>query len=388
MVSAGDPSIVQLVLNPEVLDLGWGHPAPDLLPVAGLQRATAAALTRHGPESLAYGNPAGPGPLIDWLIARTERLEGRAPAPGEVMITGGVSLAIDQLCTLLTAPGDVALVESPTYHLAVRILRDHPLELVPMPIDLEGLRVDLLPAMLAQLRREGRRPRLLYTVPTFHNPTGISLSMARRRALVELAAAEGLLVIEDDAYRELTYDGPAPPSLWSLAPVGTVVRLNSFAKVVAPGLRLGWLTADANVVARMTTGGLLDSGGGINHFAAVTMLSFCEGGDYEEQGARLRAAYRARRDALADGLAEYLPPGCAWDVPAGGLFIWVRLPAGIDAEELLPRATAAGVSFLPGARFHLDGNGRNTLRLAYGLYPPADLAMAARRLGTVLRALS
>ena len=224
-------------------------------------------------------------------------------------------------------------------------------------------------------------------MPTFNNPTGTSLAPGRRRALVELAAAEGVLIVEDDAYRELAYDGAAPPSLWSLAPPGTVVRLGSFAKAVAPGLRLGFLTADGATIERIRGGGLLDSGGGINHFTANMVAAFCEGGGFAAQVAHLRASYRARRDALDAGLREHLPEGCAWRAPAGGFFIWLRLPPGLDADALLPRAIDAGVGYGPGPRFHLDGGGASRVRLAFGLYPPADLAEAARRLGLLLRAV-
>lgn len=385
MLDPASLPIVQIVHRPGVIDLGWGHPDPALLPVAGLRRAAGEALDRYGAEALAYGSERGPGPLLRWLIAQIGAQEGRAPAADEILVTGGISHALDQVCTLLTRPGDVVLVELPTYHLAVRILREHPLELVPVPTDDDGLRLDALAATIADLRRAGRAPRFLYTVPTFNNPTGTSLSLERRRALVDLAAAERLLIVEDDAYRELTYDGPAPPSLWSLAPRGTVVRLGSFAKVVAPGLRLGFLTADAATVERFRGGGLLDSGGGINHFTANMVAAFCEAGGFAEQGDYLRATYRARRDALAEGLREHLPESCHWRVPAGGFFIWLRLPPGLDANDLLPRAIDAGVGYGPGPRFHLDGSGANAVRLAFGLYPPEQLAEAARRLGAVLR---
>jgi DNA-binding transcriptional MocR family regulator len=222
-------------------------------------------------------------------------------------------------------------------------------------------------------------------VPTFHNPTGACLAPERRRALVELAAEEGFLIVEDDVYRELAYDAPAPPSLWRLAPPGVVARLGSFAKTLAPGLRLGWITAHPADVARITGGGLLDSGGGLNHFTAVTVGAVCTSGDFDAQVARLRAAYRERRDALAGALREHLPPGCELQAPGGGFFQWVRLPAGLDAAELLPHAEAAGVAYIPGARFHLDGGGANTLRLAFSLYPPAELREAARRLGMAVR---
>lgn len=375
----------QIVLRPGMVELQWGHPDPALLPVEAVREATLAALAEFGPVPLAYGASRGAGPLLAWLCERLARVEGRTVAPEEIVLTGGNSWALDQVCTLCTAPGDVALVESPTYHLAVRILREHPLALVPVPADADGLDVAALADVIAGLRRAGKRPRLLYTVPTFHNPTGVSLGAARRRALVELAAAEGLLIVEDDVYRELAHDGPAPPSLWSLAPVGTVVRLGSFSKALAPGLRLGWLNGDAALVARLADGGLLDSGGGINPLAANIAAALCRAGGYDAQVARLRAAYRARRDALLAGLAAHLPPGCAWEKPAGGFFVWVRLPDGLDAAALLPRAEAAGVAYLPGARCHLDGAGANTLRLAFSYYGPADLAEGTRRLGAALR---
>ncbi len=386
MLDAAALPTVQIVHQPGVLDLGWGHPDPALLPVEGLRDAAGAALDRYGAAALAYGNQQGPGPLLRWLIGYIGAREERAPAADEIIITGGISQALDQVCTLLTRPGDTVLVEQPTYHLAVRILREHPLDLVAVPSDAGGLCPEAVADTIAALRREGRTPRFLYTVSTFNNPTGVSLSAARRRALLDVATAAGLTIVEDDAYRELAYDGPAPPSLWSLAPVGTVIRLGSFAKAVAPGLRLGYLNADAATVERIRGGGLLDSGGGINHFTANTVAAFCKDGGFAVQGDRLRAAYRARRDALAAALTDYLPPDCAWTLPAGGFFIWVRLPGGRDAAALLPRAVAAGVGYAPGPRFHLDSGGAHCIRLAFGLYPEAELTEAARRLGTVLRA--
>lgn len=386
MLDAARLPNVQIVHLPGVIDLGWGHPDPALLPVEGLRLAATEALDRHGAAALAYGSERGPGPLLRWLIGYLGAHDGRAPAADEIIVTGGISHALDQVCTLLTKPGDAVLVEQPTYHLAVRILREHPLELIPIASDAGGLQPAAVAEAIGILRRGGRVPRFLYTVPTFNNPTGISLDPERRRALVDLAAAEDLTIVEDDAYRELSYDGPAPPSLWSLAPRGTVVRLGSFAKAVAPGLRLGFLTADAATIERFRGSGLLDSGGGINHFSANTVAAFCEAGRFEEQGVRLRAAYRARRDALSAALTASLPEGCRWEIPAGGFFIWLRLPAGYDANELLPRAIAGGIGFAPGPRFHLGGGGANFARLAFGLYPEEQLTEAARRLGIVLHA--
>ena len=376
--------ILQLNIRPDILELTWGHPDPSLLPVAALRRAGVAALDQYGPDAMQYGHPAGPGPLLEWLAKRIGRQEGRAPALDEIMTTGGISLGLDQLLTRLAVPGDTILVESPTYHLAVRILRDHHLNLVPVPSDADGLRIDALEQLLARLRAEGTRPRALYLVPTYNNPTGRSLADDRRLALVTLAEAEGLLIIEDDVYRELAYDGPAPASLWSLAATGVVARLGSFSKTLGPGLRLGWMTGGAELVQSIVDSGLLDSGGGSNHYTALVVAALCAAGDYDANLVTLRDNYRARRDTLVAALDQYLPSGCTVRAPGGGFFVWVDLPVGMSSQAVLPRAEAAGMSFIPGARFHLDGGGQSSLRLALTLYPPATLAEAARRLGAAV----
>ncbi len=376
----------QLVIRPGIIELSWGQPDAALLPAAQLSRAAVAALAESGADALAYGANSGPGPLLAWLRQRIERTEGKAVAADEIIITGGNSEGLDQIATLGTRPGDVVLVESPTYHLAVSIMRDHPLELVPVPVDSEGLNVEAVQAALDGLRRAGKTARLLYTVPTFHNPTGVTLSPARRQALVALAEREGLLIIEDDVYRELAYDAPAAPSLWRLAPPNTVVRLGSFAKSLAPGMRLGWITGPAALVQKIANSGLRESGGGANHFAAMVAAAFCQLGLYDDHVAGLRAAYRARRDALLAALEAHMPPGATWTRPGGGFFIWVTLPPGLQAGPLLAAAETAGMSYLPGSLFHLDGGGGTTLRLAFSLFGPDDLAEGARRLAGVVAA--
>ncbi len=378
--------IVQIVHREGIIDLGWGHPDPDLLPVEALRRAANAALARYGAAALAYGAERGPGPLLEWICGRLAQTDARPPDPAEVLVLAGASQALDLLCTLVMRPGDIVLVESPTYHLAVRILCDHPLELVPTPVDAGGLDVDALAALLARLARDGKRPRMLYFVPTHHNPTGVCMDLPRRQALAGLAAEAGLLLVEDDVYRELSYDAPAPPSVWSIARPGVVARIGSFSKSLAPGLRLGYLTADAALTRRIIGGGMLDSGGGVNPLVALAVAELCAAGDFEAIVMRLRAAYRERRDALASGLRQHLPPGCRFTVPRGGFFQWVELPDALDAADLLPRAEAAGVSYIPGARFHLAAARPGSLRLSFSLYPPALLAEAAHRLGQAIGA--
>ena len=375
----------QSIARPGVIELSFGEPDPALYPAPELAEACREALADGGAEALPYGANAGPPALRERLAERLSKAEQRTTAVDETLISGGVSQALDQLLTLFCRPADTVLVERPTYSLALGVLRDHPVIIEALPFDEQGLDVEALERRLVEARATGRPVRALYTIPTFHNPTGISLEAERRRRLVSVAAAYGLLIVEDDVYRELWYEGSAPPSLWSLAAPGTVLRLGSFAKTLAPGLRVGWLNAAPEQIERVAASGLNDSGGCPSQFAAVAVERFLRSGRYEPHVAELRTAYTARRNALAAALMAHLPVGCGFSVPAGGFFIWVSLPAGLRASALLPAAEAAGMSFVPAARSHLDGHDGG-LRLAFTLYPPEQLAEAARRLGETIGA--
>lgn len=377
--------LTQYEATPGVIDLAWGHPDPTLLPVEELREATRRAMDRHGPDILEYGSTAGSPPLIEFICERLAETDARAPRPAEVVITSGASQGLDLVATLLLGAGDTVLLDVPTYHLAISILADHPVRLEAVASDADGIVPDELADTVARLRRAGERPRLLYTIPTFHNPTGRNVSIERRRALVAFAAQEDLLVAEDDTYRELSYDGPSRPSLWALDDSGSVIRLGSFAKSVAPGLRLGYVTASAEIATRIATGGLLDSGGGMNHFAATVLAEYAASGDYTRQVERFRSAYRTQRDRLLEGLKAHLPEGASWSRPGGGYFVWVELPHGIGADQLLPVAAARGMAFLPGHRFFLDDRAAPAaLRLAFSMYPAETLEEATADLGEAI----
>lgn len=383
-----DARLTQYQATEGVIDLAWGHPDPTLLPVQELGLAAQRAMDRYGSDILEYGTTAGSPPLIEFICARLAETDARAPDPGQVVITSGASQGLDLVATLMLSPGDTVLLDVPTYHLAIRIFADHPVRLQPVLSDADGLVLDDLQRVVARLRGDGERPRLLYTIPTFHNPTGRNVSVQRRRELVAFAGQEGLLVAEDDTYRELSYDGPPPPSLWAIDQAGVVVRIGSFAKSVAPGLRLGYVTATPEIATRMAEGGLLDSGGGMNHFAATVLAEYAASGDYVRGVERFRNAYRAQRDHLLRGLAAHLPDGASWSSPGGGFFVWVELPSGIGADELRPVALARGVAFLPAHRFFLGDQGApGAIRVAFSMYPPATLEEATARLGAAVSSM-
>ena len=377
------PLFTQNTLRDGVVEFAFGEPDPALLPVGLVREAAARALGAQGAAALAYGSGEGPEELRAAIAGRSAAREGHAVTAGDVLVTGGNSQALDQVMTILTEPGDVVFVECPTYNLALGIIADHPVTIAGVALDDQGLDVDALEAAVLEARAAGRRPRLLYTIPTFHNPAGVSLSAPRREQLLELARRHDLILVEDDVYRELVYDGEAPPALRTLDPAAPVVRLGSFSKSLAPGLRLGWIDAPADLRERLAAAGMLESGGCVSQFSAHVVAALLEAGVYDAHVATLRLAYASRRDALAAALREHLPSGCRFTVPAGGFFLWVTLPPGLDASALLPVAEERGVAFSPGRRFCADGDDRS-VRLAFSLYDEASLAMGAERLGAAV----
>jgi DNA-binding transcriptional MocR family regulator len=366
------------------IEFAFGEPDPALLPV-GLVRDAAdrALMGRDAAGALAYGSNPGPATLREAIVARTAAREGLTLGAGDVLITGGNSQALGQVLTDLTRPGDVVFVECPTYNLALGIIADHPVRVQGIPMDAEGLDVGALEQAVRAARGDGRRPRLLYTIPTFHNPSGVNLSPARREQLLELASREELVLVEDDVYRELAFDGPAAAALRALDPEAPVVRLGSFAKTLAPGLRLGWIDAPAHLREMLAADGVLESGGCVSQFSAHVVAALLAAGAYGAHVAALRLAYASRRDALAAALGKHLPAGCSFTAPAGGFFIWVTLPDGLAASALLPVAERHLVGFAPGGRFCTDGDDRS-LRLAFSLFDEASLAEGGRRLGAAV----
>ncbi len=357
-------TIVQFEHRDGILDLGWGHPLPSLLPTGSWADAGSTALRTYGWQALTYGHAPGPAPLREWIAAHV----GDA-STDQTFVTAGVSHGLSLVTQALTAPGDVVLVDSPTYHYAFKIFTDLGVTLVPARAG--------DPGEVARLARQ-HRAAFLYLVPTFGNPTGRSLAPAHRRALVE----QGLTVVEDDTYRELHYGDAPPPSLWSLS--DRVIRLGSFAKTVAPGLRLGWINAAPAVVTALARLGSVHSGGGVNHTTAMTMAVFGESGAYARHVAGLRGRYRAHRDALAGAITAFAPV----QKPDGGWFLWLALPEGVGAEALLPVAERHGISYVPGPRFFVDGRGgAGRVRLSFSLLPPPELGEAARRLGVAIRSV-
>ena len=367
----------------------YGHPDPDLLPVEKIIAATERALRARGRLALQYGSAQGYGPLLNYLIGKVERDEGLRISRANIMLCAGAAQGLDTAARLFTCPGDVVLVEAPSYHEAIATLRDHPVELRQVPIDDQGLVVEALAERLEALSLIGRRVAFLYIIPTFQNPSGGTLAAERREALVKLAAERGLLLVEDDVYRDLCFEGRVPPSLFELAGGRGVIRLGSFSKILAAGLRLGWIIAEPEVIRRIVNCGLKGNEGGANPFAAHVVAAFCQEGWLEPHIAQLAARYRTRRDALLAALGREMPDGVRWTRPAGGFFVWLTLPEPLETEAVLAVAMERGVIFTPGARFFAqasEGGGRRNLRLPFSFLSEAQMAEGVRTLAEVIRA--
>jgi len=371
----------QVVISGDLIDLSIGHPSLSLLPLEMMRTAAEHRLKQGDPALLQYGFEQGCGYFRKTLALFLTDKYGISVNPGNLFVSNGVSQALDIICTLYTKPGDLIFVEEPTYFLALRIFADHQLRVVSLPMDEEGLVVEALDEQLAK-----QRPVFLYTIPTHQNPTGATLSVNRRRRLLELSKEFDFMILADEVYHLLSYLEEPPPPFGSFISEGSVFSLGSFSKILAPGLRLGWIHASPELLRPLTLCGMLDSGGGLNPFTSALVRSALESGLLLEHLERLRSAYRERLVAMRSVLRSELPGLLRFNEPQGGFFFWIALPEGVHAPDLLPKAEESKVSFIPGIRFSSCGGMGNYLRLSFSYYDPEELQEGVKRLAQVLRA--
>ena len=390
-MTRAESSLPSLLISiPEgIIDLGWGHPSPRLHPVDILRRAAKIALADGAPIPLQYGATQGYGPLLHSLAEFLSAQESyTAPvSPSELFLTAGASQAIDHATTLFTRTGDTVFVEEPTYYLIQSIFEDHGLNVIGVPTDANGLRTDALKSMLED--GDIPNPKMLYIIPTYQNPSGSVLPSDRRRQLVELAQRHGFLVLADEVYNLLHYGEPPPPPIASFdtSKEGCVISLGSFSKILAPGLRTGWMHARPPIIQRFATAGLTISGGGLNHFTSTLVHAILEHGMLEDNIVRLRRTYAERVSAMTSALQEYLGDAVEFTAPGGGYFFWLTFTDGTDADALLPIAQELGVNYRPGTAFSASGAFTNAIRLAFALYEPESLAEGIRRIAEAHKAL-
>ena len=363
-----------------------GHPARELLPIDGLKPVIQAAWRAgDGARFLNYGDEQGNPQLIDFLVERLNHRENLGISRDNLMIIGGSTGGVDMATKRLTAPGDVVLVDAPSYRDALHIFRDQGLEIRAAPIDEAGIVLADLKRALRQLAAKGKAPRFYYVVPNFQNPSGVTMTRERRLAVIELSRQYGFVILEDDVYSDLRYEGATPPSFYDLAGGERVLRLGTFSKTLAPGLRIGWLTASAERIASFVESGVLRMGGGANPFSAAIVADFCRSGAWEAHVRWLRGQYERRRDLALAALQSSMPADVEWTRPAGGYFIWLRLPASIHVDDLEARAHERGLYFASGKGFFADpDDGTRHLRLSFSYVPLPDLQAGIQTLGDLI----
>jgi len=372
--------ILKLTERPGIVSLAGGLPAAETFPVEAMAEATARVLAEQGRAALQYAASEGHGPLREW-VASEMQAQGLACDAGHVLITSGSQQGLDLVGKILCDAGAPVAVETPTNLGALQAFTPYEPLFHSLDSDLEGP----TPEAIRALPTQAPGTRFMYLLPNYQNPTGRVMSNARRDAVMEAARAVNVPVVEDNPYGDLWFDTPPPPALSTLAQRAGAdsVYLGSFSKVLAPGLRLGYVVAPAALHPKLLQAKQaadLHTPG----FNQRLVHEVVKGGFLREHVPTIRERYRRQRDAMADALVRHLPPGCRWRKPVGGMFFWVELPEALDATALLPQAVAAGVAYVPGAPFFAGGGRESCLRLSFVTVPPERIEQGVAALGRVL----
>jgi len=377
-VGGGLASILALAGDKKAIPFAGGFPDPSTFPEHELTDLVRGIIDANDSSALQYAPTGGlPGPL-DYISGRLGANEGRTPTDGELMITSGTIEALELAGKAFLDPGDLVMVEAPTYLGAIMAFKSFQADLEALPMDEGGLQIEALEASLA----DGRIPKLLYTIPDHQNPGGVSLVADRRERLVELARRYGFVIVEDVAYRELSFHGATGACLWALGP-DVVVQAGTFSKLFFPGVRLGWAAGPPEIVSQLVL-----AKQNTDQCAGALGQRLLE--DYGRRGLLDRQIelscelYRQRCDLMLAALGEHMPNGVSWTRPRGGFFSWVTLPPGLDAAELAVVAQSRGVTFVPGAPFFPDGRGADNLRLSYSRVEDHLISEGVRRLAAVI----
>jgi 2-aminoadipate transaminase len=368
-------------LSPLPYDLNAGVPDRPSLPWRALAEAARRALEEDPGATLTYGGAAGLEPLRAWIAARQSAETGLALTSAHVTLASGSAHAIDNIAATFLGPGDLVVTGAPTYPGAIRAFRARGAQILDVPQDDDGLDTEALARTLEEQRREGRRVKLIYVVATYDNPSGTTLPLERRRHLARLAREHGALIVEDDAYAGIDLDGPPPTSLFEVCEGRNILRVGTFSKTIASGLRVGWVLADPRIVTQLN---FMRFDNGSSPFVHRTVLAYLEAGEYDAHVAMLCDLYRERRDASTAALLEHCEPYVTFRRPAGGFFHWLRLREGLDAQVVFERAKEHGVAVTPGSSYYPNGGGADRIRLVYSALTPGELREAVSRFGRAL----
>lgn len=382
MRSSAVRDLFSAAVRPDIISLSGGMPDVSLLPASAIKKATRAALDDERPVALQYGGTSGRAETRAAICNEIMRDIGIRCRPDELMLTSGAQQALDLIARTFIDPGDIILAEGPTYLGALQAFSAYEPDIHCIQLDSEGMRMDLLEEELERIGKGNPRLKFCYVIPNFQNPTGVTMTPSRRKRLLELADEYGFMVLEDDPYGRLRYDGGHMIPLKALDE--RVVYLGTISKVFAPGLRTGWIAAPKGVLAKIN---LVKQGGDLcgSSFDQVVVEHYFADLPWRRTLQKFVKTYGARRDAMLAALEEFFPPEASWTVPEGGFFVWITLPDYVDTGSMLAEALEAGVTYCPGDSFYPDGKrGKNCLRVNFSYESPENIAEAIRRLAAVV----
>ena len=382
MTASAIRALFSVANRPEVVSLAGGMPNIADLPLDVVGESLHTLVTQHGRQAMQYGSGQGE-PVIREAICEVMRLEGITAHPDDVTVTVGSQQGLDLVTKIFCDPGDVVLCEAPSYVGALGVFRAYQCDVAHVAMDDQGLDPVALREAVTALREAGRTVKFLYTIPNFHNPAGVTQSLERRTEILRVAEEADLLVIEDNPYGLLGFEGEPTPAMRSMD-ADRVVYLGSFSKTFAPGFRIGWVLAPHAVREKLV---LAQESATLCPpvFSQFAVAAYLANHDWRGQIKVFREMYRERRDAMLAGLADHMPAGMTWTVPTGGFFVWATLPPGLDSHAMLARAVTARVAYVPGTAFFADGFGSRFMRLSYCFPTPERILEGTRRLGEVLQ---
>jgi 2-aminoadipate transaminase len=379
MSSSAIREILKITQQPDIISFAGGMPAPQTFPVDMLKRSFEAVLTERGAAALQYGVTEGFAPLRTWIAERMNKKGIRCQAEN-VLISSGSQQILDFAGKIFFDPGDKVIVESPVYLAAVQTFRTYQVEFITVPADKQGMDTSTLEQKVVE-----HKPKLIYVNPTFENPTGATMPAERRAKIAEIAARYQVPVIEDDPYGELRFEGEVVSPIKSYPGGEWVIHMSSFSKIISPGLRVGWAVADTDIIRKLTMA-KQSSDVHTNSLTQQAIYHYVTTNSLNSHIEHIVEVYRVQRDTMLEEMDRHFPASCKWSKPEGGMFIWVELPEGSDATQILPKAVAEKVAFVPGGPFYADKGKTNTMRLNFSNSSPEQIRTGIRCLGSILKA--
>ncbi|MEA2086803.1 MAG: PLP-dependent aminotransferase family protein [Candidatus Caldatribacteriota bacterium] len=375
--------ILKLVQNPEVISLAGGMPDPKTFPVEDIKEISQNIFNNKSAQALQYSSTEGLPELRKCILAHLAK-DGNNGELENIIISSGSQQGLDLVGKVFLSPGDVAIVELPSYLAALNAFHSYGGELAGIPMDDEGMQMDILEEKLSLLKNEGKKVKFIYTISNFQNPAGVTMSLARRKKIIEIAHKFNVFIVEDNPYEKLRFEGEAIPSIYSLEKNGSVISLGTFSKILCPGLRLAWILGNKEIIRKIA---ILKQATDLctSILNQLIACEYCQSGKLEENIKSNVQIYKKKRDTMLNALEKYFPKEAVWTKPQGGFFVVATLPEYIDTKEMLKEAIEENVAYVPGAPFFADGKGQNTMRLSFCYPSEEDIEEGIKRIGNVIK---